>query len=402
MVRLRRPMSSSSKAARQTLSREERRARRAEEARVGAAGALSAASARRSTRALWLSVGVGTGALSFGGWALLADPKENKIARVAQESTVGALITEQVSSACAPFTKPSREKLLPDWPPDYLNISPDVPCPHTLVVDLDDTLVRATWDRRYGWRHAKRPGADSFLREMSKYYEIVIFTSNIAGVADPVVHALDKDGCAMHRLYRDATQFVRGTHCKDLSRLNRDLRKVVVLDDDPRAVQLQPENAILVTPYLNPSDKSDSELEDITPFLIAIVNEGVTDVPAALAKFSDREAATVAREYGDMLALAKQKSAAVRSIGLGGFVRSGAPHLPPPDNLAATGGITAKDIVGDAPPPDPPTKGRLWQRYADTIKEADENHRRKMEAWQKVLQKKEQQKRLDAERAFSQ
>lgn len=290
---------------------------------------------------------------------------------------------------------------MPDWPPDYLNLSPDVPCPHTLVVDLDDTLVRATWDQRYGWRHAKRPGAETFLRELSRFYEIVIFTSNIAGVADPVINALDKDGFAMHRLYRDATRFVRGTHCKDIARLNRDQRKIIVVDDDAQAVQLQPENAILVSSYLDANNRTDTELEDIIPFLVAIVNEGVSDVPAALSKFSDRRASTVAKEYGELLAEAKANSAAVRSLGLGGFVRASAANkqLPQPAHLAATGGITAKDIVGDAPPPEARTKGRLWQRYADTMKEADEHHKRKLEAWQKVLQKKEQQKRLAAERA---
>lgn len=309
-------------------------------------------------------------------------------------------ITEKVSAACTPFTNPSRDKLLPDWPLEYLNISPDVPCPHTLVIDLDDTLVRATWDRRYGWRHAKRPGVDAFLREMSKYYEVVLFTSNINGVADPVMFMLDKEGYAMHKLYRDATRFVRGTHCKDISRLNRDQRKIVVLDDDPRAVQLQPENAILVKPYLDPTDRTDTELEDITPFLIAIVNESVTDVPAALSKFSDHKAGTIAREYNDMLTLAKVNSAAYRSIGIGGFLRASATNgnLPPPEHLAATGGLTAKDIVGEAPPKELRPKGRLWQRYAETMKEADENHKRKLEAWQKVLQKKEQQKRLAAQR----
>lgn len=387
--------------ARQTLSREERRARRLEESVAGSGTATAAATSRRSTRAMWVSVGVASGAVTAGCWALLADPKENDIARRAQESQVGSWITEQVSALCAPYTNPSREKLLPDWPPDYLNISPDVPCPHTLVVDLDDTLVRAVWDRRYGWRHAKRPGAEAFLREMAKYYEIVIFTSNIAGVADPVVHALDKEQCAMHRLYRDATRFVRGTHCKDISRLNRDPRKIVVLDDDPLAVQLSPQNAVLVTPYLDPADKTDTELEDIAPFLAAIVNEGVTDVPAAIAKFSDNSAKTVATEYAAMVHQAKHKRDAVRAIGLGGFVRRQVADVPAPDRLAATGGLTSKDIVGDAPPDadDHRPKGRLWQRFADSRSENKEQNKRKLEAWQKVLQKKEQQKRLAAKRS---
>jgi len=242
---------------RQLVSREERRRNRA--MLLATPSSRTAANTSSfTTGALWVSVGLSTGVLCLGGWALLADPEESEIAKAAQESALGSFATARVAELCAPFVNPSRDKLLPDWPPDYLNISPDVPCPHTLVVDLDGTLVRATWDRRYGWRHAKRPGADAFLREMGKYYEIVIFTSNIAGVADPVIHALDKEGYAMHRLYRDATRFVRGTHCKDLSRLNRDPRKIILVDDDPRAVQLQPQNAILVTPY-DDENSDDSE-----------------------------------------------------------------------------------------------------------------------------------------------
>jgi len=380
---------------RRLVSREERRRLRVALAEKGAAVSSSAL----TTGALWVSVGVGTGALCFGSWAMLVDPKDSAIARGVQESAVGSFLTEQVAKACAPFVNPSREKLLPDWPPDYLNISPDVPCPHTLVVDLDDTLVCATWDRRYGWRHAKRPGADAFLREMSKYYEIVIFTSNIAGVADPVIHALDKEGYAMHRLYRDATRFVRGTHCKDLSRLNRDPRKIVVVDDDPRAVQLQPHNVVLVTPYNDASKRDDTELEDLVPFLAAVCNEGVDDVPAALRKFSDNKATTIAKEYNHMLAEAKQRSDAVRNIGLGGFVRapSDVKGVEPANRPGSGEGLlTAKDIVGDAPV-EPPTKGRFFQRIQDFHNESQENQKRKMEAWQKVLQKKEQQKRIAAE-----
>lgn len=57
-----------------------------------------------------------------------------------------------------------REKLLPDQKePRY-----------TLVLDLDETLVH--YDAKH--RHFKvRPFAIMFLREMSKYYEVVIFTA---------------------------------------------------------------------------------------------------------------------------------------------------------------------------------------------------------------------------------
>jgi import inner membrane translocase subunit TIM50 len=53
---------------------------------------------------------------------------------------------------------------------------------------------------------------------------------------------------------------------QDLSHLNRDLSKVIILDDDPREYALQPENAVPITPWKgdNPNDMS---LIQLIPFL---------------------------------------------------------------------------------------------------------------------------------------
>lgn len=44
---------------------------------------------------------------------------------------------------------------------------------YTLVVDLDETLIHFNDDGYY----LIRPGVPVFLQELSKYYEIVIFTA---------------------------------------------------------------------------------------------------------------------------------------------------------------------------------------------------------------------------------
>jgi len=67
------------------------------------------------------------------------------------------------------------------------NVPHDIPVPHTLVLDLEATLVSSTWDRKYGWRHAKRPGVDRFLMELAQYYEIILYSPSIEGIAGPVV-----------------------------------------------------------------------------------------------------------------------------------------------------------------------------------------------------------------------
>ena len=356
-----------------------------------------------TTTKLWVTIGGTTAFLSVGIYSLMADPNESNLARSAQSTSLGKWLTANVGEMASTFVNPCREKLLPDWPPDYLgNIDPRTPCPHTLVLDLDDTLVHASWDRKFGWRHAKRPGVEQFLRDMTAHYEIVIFSSNIAGVGDPVVNALDREGCAMHRLYRECTHFIRGTHVKDLSKMNRPLSKIVALDKDPKALQLQPGHAIIVPPYTDATDKTDSYLEDITPFLQALASkqEKVEDVPKALAKFSSHNASDIAREYAEMLEKAKTKTEGVRSLGLGGFVRSGQ-KMPEPErkagSLLAEAGLTASAIAGDAPDARP-KKGRLFGAWEARAKRAEEDQKLKMAAWDKVLQKRQQQKRLAAER----
>lgn len=85
-----RMLTSSRQPLRQLLSREERRRQRAAEEAAGSTAAIFSAKRTTSTVWGWLSVGIGTGAISAGAWTLLADPKEYEIARKAQESTVGA------------------------------------------------------------------------------------------------------------------------------------------------------------------------------------------------------------------------------------------------------------------------------------------------------------------------
>jgi len=50
-----------------------------------------------------------------------------------------------------------------------------------------------------------RPGTEQFLKEMSKYYEIVIFTAATQDYADWVIDKIDPNHYISHRLYRQHT-----------------------------------------------------------------------------------------------------------------------------------------------------------------------------------------------------
>ncbi|EPS44377.1 hypothetical protein H072_1603 [Dactylellina haptotyla CBS 200.50] len=175
------------------------------------------------------------------------------------------------------YNLPNGEKLLPDFTRDTYR-------PYTLVISLEDMLVHSEWTREHGWRTAKRPGAEYFLTYLSQYYEIVIFTSQPNVMAGPIVAKLDP--FRMHQqLFREATKYKRGKYIKDLTYLNRDLSKVIMLDTKPEAWTDQPENAIKMKPWKgNPRDK---ELVALIPFLEFIAAMGHVDLREDLKTFPE-------------------------------------------------------------------------------------------------------------------
>lgn len=305
-----------------------------------------------------------------------------------------------LTSVLEEYAKPARTKLLPDWN-QIPNIPPDFPAPPCLVIDLESTLVCSTWDRKYGWRHAKRPGVDNFLALMAQYYEVVIWTPSPDGLAGPVVESLDSKGYIMHRLFRDATNYSDGVHCKDLSWLNRPVRKIIALDDDPDALKFQPDNLIRMKPYDDPSVE-DNTLERITPLLVEISREGYEDIPGLLKQFRGMDADEIATDFERRVNDLRERSRMTASRGLGSLASTSkympAPELPP--NLPGSDGgiqqLTAKDLVGSVPPSEASGVMGWFQRRQ---KLADEQNKEKFELWNEVMMRKQAEKKRRMEGA---
>lgn len=105
------------------------------------------------------------------------------------------------------YNEPAFRKLLPDPDPIFER-------PYTLVLSMEDLLIHSEWTREHGWRMAKRPGVDYFLRYLSQYYELVIFTSQPFALADPVIRKLDPYHIVTWPLFREATLYEKGEHIK--------------------------------------------------------------------------------------------------------------------------------------------------------------------------------------------
>jgi len=196
------------------------------------------------------------------------------------------------------FVKPQWKELLP----------PALPPPHqkpfTLLLSLDDLVITSVWDREHGWRTAKRPGVDYFLAYLSQFYEIVIFTTQPHYTAIPIVDLLDRYRFFMtYHLFRESTRVVDGKIVKDLSYLNRDLSKVILLDTHPDHAHTHPENAIILPPWKGDAATSGG-LVGLIPFLESIAFFNTPDVRPILTAYKDKD---IALEYAKHEAAEKKK-----------------------------------------------------------------------------------------------
>lgn len=132
----------------------------------------------------------------------------------------------------------------------------------TLVIDLDETLIHSIakggrmssghmvevklnttvgyGGATLGPQHPilyyvhKRPHCDDFLRNVCKWYKLVVFTASVQEYADPVIDWLEQERKYFSgRYYRQHCTFRNGAYIKDLSSVEPDLSKVMILDNSP-------------------------------------------------------------------------------------------------------------------------------------------------------------------------
>ena len=110
---------------------------------------------------------------------------------------------------------------------------------------------------------SKRLGVEALLRAAAEAFEVVVFTAGLEEYASLVLDRLDPAGDVIaHRLYRDACRDAGdGMLVKDLAATGRALDQAVIVDDNPNAYYLQPENAVPVAPFVD--DVNDQELQRV-------------------------------------------------------------------------------------------------------------------------------------------
>lgn len=156
--------------------------------------------------------------------------------------------------------------LIPRRQPSYTALTPTPSSSRlsqkTLVIDLDETLIHSLakggrmssghmvevklntpvgiGGTTLGPQHPilyyvhKRPHCDDFLRKVCKWYNLVVFTASVQEYADPVIDWLEQERSFFSgRYYRQHCTFRNGAYIKDLSSVEPDLSRVMILDNSP-------------------------------------------------------------------------------------------------------------------------------------------------------------------------
>lgn len=165
---------------------------------------------------------------------------------------------------------------------------------HTLVLDLDETLVHCSIDaipnpdlqfpvefsgQTFNVYVKIRPFLKHFMEQVSRLYEIVIFTASQRVYADKLLDTLDPTHTQIQyyylfnilyrfRLFRDSCICVNGNYMKDLNVLGRDVNKCIIVDNSPHAFGYQVDNGIPINSWFD--DENDNELLKLLPFLIRL------------------------------------------------------------------------------------------------------------------------------------
>ena len=113
-----------------------------------------------------------------------------------------------------------------------------------------------------------RPFAVEALEELSKHFEIIVFTASHSCYANVVLDHLDpQNKYIQHRLFREnCVTTEEGLYIKDLRIFaNRNLKDLVIVDNAMYSFGYQMENGIPIVPFYY--NKADKELKSLITYL---------------------------------------------------------------------------------------------------------------------------------------
>ena len=123
---------------------------------------------------------------------------------------------------------------------------------YTLILDLDETLIYLKRDQGKSKRKVMilRPFLHDFLSKMKQLYELILFSLSTPEYVDPIIDLIEKkEKYFEFRLYKQHAIINEDEYIKDLSKLGRDIKKTIIIDNNPKYYRLQKNNGICIKPF---------------------------------------------------------------------------------------------------------------------------------------------------------
>ena len=170
----------------------------------------------------------------------------------------------------------------------------------TLILDLDETLIHSSNlpfkikdditikikslnnniqnnNNQYVIHVLKRPFVGIFLSIVCEIFEVVVFTAGIPEYANPILNEIDSEKKIKYRLFRDhCVKIDKDKYIKNLNYLGRDLRNVIIIDNNPISYTLNIDNGLPISSW--ETDQKDNELIKLIPLLQFLSKKNISDV----------------------------------------------------------------------------------------------------------------------------
>ena len=132
---------------------------------------------------------------------------------------------------------------------------------YSLVLDLDETLICIKRDsnNRIKFNQTNnsitllvRPGLLDFLHNMKKIYELILFSFGTSEYVSPIIKNIEKNEKYFeHILYREHVTYEdNGSFFKNLNLLGRDVKNIIIVDDNFNNFKYHKSNGICIKPFL--------------------------------------------------------------------------------------------------------------------------------------------------------
>ena len=168
---------------------------------------------------------------------------------------------------------------------------------YSIVLDLDETLINIEFkgvDSKKCTLHF-RPYLFQFLSDIKPFCELITFTSASKEYAQPIINEIElKNKYFDYNFFREHSVIYGNDFVKDISRIGRDMKKIIIIDNMKENFRLNQKNGIKIFPFYG--DNNDNVLNELKKILILIFRQGYEDLTIALSDYSREIKKTITKE----------------------------------------------------------------------------------------------------------